>query len=104
MATAMSEAPRIICTRCVRIMRVTHHEIEQCFDGMFVATVCCERRLGTLSGMTLHDRERQITSNDVHWLKPDELQRYVERKDAQAVYEQRHARLGRWAMGEVDTP
>ena len=94
---------RIVCTKCVRHVRVHHAELEALRGSVFVATECCERVVGSVGGevlrkifheddptraVSLHEVTR-ITELDVRALEMEEL----------AARATLHAGLARWALG-----
>jgi len=81
MAERNQEPPRIVCTKCCRIVRIKHHSLDQRWDGLFIVYQCCERVIGRIWCDTLF-RGADLTTNDVHRVQLDEFeQRHREQFD-----------------------
>ncbi len=99
MASAIDDRPlRIVCTKCVRIVRVLFQSSVQALDGMFVATECCERRFGLITGYAfqLQKRGRDLTVDDIRI--DDDIEEFAKREDEYAEHAVALAKWARWSI------
>lgn len=96
------EPPRIVCTDCVRIVRVHHHERTYYEDALYVVVECCRRVVGRIDALVIKcarmGTRGDLTLRDIEAYNPDQLEELAKRNDQLAASAASRAKWARWAM------
>lgn len=100
MASSIPNPLRIVCTKCVRIVRIHYQDSDALADSIAVAAECCQRRFGFVAGDALHaaiHQGRDLTTNDIRCV--EDLDEYAIEIETRADRHLARAAAVRWAGG-----
>jgi hypothetical protein len=96
-----TEAPRVVCTKCVRIVRVHWFDLNWADDTMFIAAECCERACGFIDGELVQQYirdNRAFTTDDITRLPKDHVDEFAARHESSATMHAARAKWARWSL------
>jgi hypothetical protein len=84
---------RIVCTKCMRIVRVKFVLDMMSYRSVAVVTECCTRTYGHIKGRVVEERPKDLTSNDIEPLTRAQLEEQLETTEG---YIKQHTELADW--------